>query len=647
MKRLPQPDFAFSWRVIGVAWRLLPNSLPLLLALPVLSAASAVAGGPFSFPQIPDSNKWSKEEWNRFFAASKSGAPLDLTLYTASADGGAPVEGAELRWLCPPPYSTSPGVVVVHLKSADQDSSTDDLGSFAAVSDRNGIARLQGVATNWPNTSHLISSAAPARLVSSDARFRGVHFPALRVSREGFYTRLSPMRLGPPDESGAWVAAPADDFGWGTKKECLLRPVRNPHPMRVSSFEAGAAFPDAPVGYDADKGAFLPPLGDGETADFFVESGETPGAWPCATYRWLILRPDGPDGALAVAPAFPDELRTPTEIPAPETPAHPFLRPGEELRFLAPFWSGRAGAVFDSGCTAPAMAYSMTNRAHPAAPTADEGGGQTARHVVVFRSRVRRDDAGGIAAARYGVIVPPDIGDGFLRPIRFLVRFNESENDCRLEPSDFRAPDPVPWTSTASAPAGERRVEGPWAYRLLPNGRAASLAGFAAIPEIPDGILALPAELGGVPVVEIESGAFSPLRYDGSETTRFFHGFGKDSRWWLTNDVELVIPEGVRRIGSQAFAGFVPVRSLSLPSTLEEIGRECFVDCIRLESVSLPPSIAAVPPAAFQGCLALRSASAPGARTVAPFAFAQCPDLADVQIPQPASVDFWAFRDSP
>ena len=134
---------------------------------------------------------------------------------------------------------------------------------------------------------------------------------------------------------------------------------------------------------------------------------------------------------------------------------------------------------------------------------------------------------------------------------------------------------------------------------------------------------------------------------DINETTRYFHGFGKDSRWWLTNDVEIVIPEGVRRIGSQAFAGFVPVRSLSLPSTLEKIGRECFVDCIRLESVSLPPSVGTVPPAAFQGCLVLRSASAPGARTVASFAFAQCPDLADVQIPQTASVDFWAFRDSP
>ena len=614
-----------------------------LLALLALGAYAAQASGPVDLPQIPDSNKWSEEEWTRFLDASESGAPLDLTLYTASADNSAPVEGAELRWLSPPPYSTFPVVVV---KSADQDSSEDDLGSFAAVSDANGIARLQGVATNWPNTSHRLSSAAPARLVSSDPRFPWVHFPALRVSREGFYTRLSPMRLGPPDESGAWVAAPADDFGWGMKKECLLRHVRNPHPMRVSSFVAGGAFPDAPIGYDADKGDFLPPLGDGETADFFVESGETPGAWPCATYRWLILRPDGPDGALALAPAFPDELRTPTEIPAPGTPAHPFLRPGTALRFLHPFQPGRAGAVFGSGCTAPAMAYEMTNRAHPAAPTANEGG-LTGRNVVVFRSRIRRNADGGIAAARYGVIIQPIIGDKSIRPFHFLVRFNEKENDCKLEPSDFRVPAPLSWTIIPAAPTGERRVEGSWAYRLRPDGRAASLAGFAAIPETPDGILALPSELGGVPVVEIESGAFSSVRFDRPDTTRFFHMPDKAGRWWRTNAVELVIPEGVRRIGSQAFAGFAPARSLSLPSTLEEIGRECFASCIRLESVSLPPSVAVVPPAAFQGCLVLRSASAPGAKTVAPFAFAQCPDLAEVQLPQTASVDFWAFRDSP
>ena len=610
-----------------------------ILVLLALVVSTAQAGGLVDPAKIPDSNTWSKEEWSRFFAASKSGAPLDLTLYTASADGGAPVEGAELRWLSPPPYS---GVVFTLA-----DSSEDDLGSFVAVSDRNGIARLQGVATNWPNTSHLTSSAAPARLVSSDPRFPGVRFPALRVSRDGFYTRLSPMRLGPPDESGNWVAAPADDLGWSRGKTCLLRPVRNPHPMCVSSFEAGAAFPDAPVGYDADKGAFLPPLGDGETADFFVESGETPGAWPCATYRWLILRPDGPDGALALAPAFPDELRTPTEIPALGTPEHPFLRSGAALRFLHPFQMGRAGAIFGSGCTAPAMADTMWNRVIPAAPTADEGG-LTGRHVVLFRSRVRRDADGGIAAARYGVVIQPIIGDETLRPFRFFVRFNETENDCGLEPSDIRVPDPVAWAASASAPVGERRVEGPWAYRLRPDGRTASLVGFAAIPETPGGVLALPGKLGGVPVVEIESGAFSSVRFDGSETTRFFHGFNEATgRWWRTNAVELVIPEGVRRIGSLAFAGFAPARSLSLPSTLEEIGRECFVDCIRLESVSLPSSIAAVPPAAFQGCLALRSVSAPGARTVAPFAFAQCPDLAEVRLPDEATVDFWAFRDSP
>ena len=129
------------------------------------------------------------------------------------------------------------------------------------------------------------------------------------------------------------------------------------------------------------------------------------------------------------------------------------------------------------------------------------------------------------------------------------------------------------------------------------------------------------------------------------ETSRFFDR--RDAAWWWrTNTVQLVVPEGVRRIGARAFAGFAPARTLSLPSTLEALGRECFVDCIRLESVALPPSVAAVPSAAFQGCLALRSASAPGARTVAPFAFAQCPDLATVRLAPGAAIDPWAFRDS-
>ena len=450
----------------------IPRVLRFFFAALLALALPALARETCWLRPIPAPDSWSREECDRFLAASNVGAPLDLTFLVESADpadGHAPVAGAEVRWLCPPPDSRWGWEC------------HDDAGSFAALADSNGIARLQGVATNWPASSASLSSVMPPPLYSSDPRLPGVRFPALRVSREGFYTRLSPMRLGPPDESGTWTAAPADGSGWGVEGECHLRRVRRPHPMRVSSFAAGADFPEGPVGYDAGRGAFLPPLGDGETADFFVESGQTPGAWPCATYRWIVVRPAGPDGALALVPAFPDELRTPLEVPGPSMPGSdlPFLRPGAPLRFLHPFRRGRAGAVFRSGCTAPVLADELWDRCMPSAAAADDGGGFAAHNAIVFRSRVRPAAAGGAAAVRYGAIVPPDIDDEFLCPARFLVRFNETDGERGLEPADLRVPEPA--ARAAAAPAGERLVEGPWAYRLLDGGRGVALAGFDAI----------------------------------------------------------------------------------------------------------------------------------------------------------------------
>ena len=69
-------------------------------------------------------------------------------------------------------------------------------------------------------------------------------------------------------------------------------------------------------------------------------------------------------------------------------------------------------------------------------------------------------------------------------------------------------------------------------------------------------------------------------------------------------DIDLVIPEGVQRIGAMAFSGCSSIRSLSLPSSLVEIGHNAFKGCSRM-TVSfskVPSSILIWNINAFTGC---------------------------------------------
>ena len=211
---------------------------------------------------------------------------------------------------------------------------------------------------------------------------------------------------------------------------------------------------------------------------------------------------------------------------------------------------------------------------------------------------------------------------------------------------------PAPTTLGGRRVVGEaelgRRRGSPLRWEWPAPGEAA-VAGFFArsMPPAFDGPLEIPAELPcGARVVAIADGAFSPLSPDPRDDPATFAG--RDDAWWRTNAVDLVVREGVRRIGARAFAGFAPLRSVRLPSTLETIGREAFADCIALERIELPSAVREIPAGAFKGCRALRVVSAPGALRVGPLAFAACPELVAVTTAgEPVDLDPWAFVDSP
>jgi hypothetical protein len=70
---------------------------------------------------------------------------------------------------------------------------------------------------------------------------------------------------------------------------------------------------------------------------------------------------------------------------------------------------------------------------------------------------------------------------------------------------------------------------------------------------------------------------------------------------------DLVIPEGVTKIGDYAFVGGACFETVTLPSTLTEIGTRAFHGAYNLKSINIPASVTKIGAYAFAGCGALNS----------------------------------------
>ena len=72
---------------------------------------------------------------------------------------------------------------------------------------------------------------------------------------------------------------------------------------------------------------------------------------------------------------------------------------------------------------------------------------------------------------------------------------------------------------------------------------------------------------------------------------------------------EVVIPEGVTRIGPDAFRNCSDLKSVVMPSTLREILDEAFYGCVNLSNAPIPDGVTSVGEGAFYGCTALEDAN--------------------------------------
>lgn len=92
-----------------------------------------------------------------------------------------------------------------------------------------------------------------------------------------------------------------------------------------------------------------------------------------------------------------------------------------------------------------------------------------------------------------------------------------------------------------------------------------------------------------------------------------------------------VIPEEVRYIAPQAFAGCTNLKKISFPERMDEIGEEAFKDCQALESVEIPQGVRFVKPGTFQGCSALKEVTlSKSVERLQKDAFAGCSSLTTI-----------------
>lgn len=74
-----------------------------------------------------------------------------------------------------------------------------------------------------------------------------------------------------------------------------------------------------------------------------------------------------------------------------------------------------------------------------------------------------------------------------------------------------------------------------------------------------------------------------------------------------TEIIDLVIPEGVTKIGKYAFDGCKSLSSITFPESLLEIGFESFYNCSDLTSLNIPNNVTFIGASAFAGCSCINS----------------------------------------
>ena len=100
------------------------------------------------------------------------------------------------------------------------------------------------------------------------------------------------------------------------------------------------------------------------------------------------------------------------------------------------------------------------------------------------------------------------------------------------------------------------------------------------------------------------------------------------------NDVHVVIPDSVVKIGEKAFEGCAGIQSVTFPPNVKEIGTYAFLDCQSLNDIKLSNVLVEIGQRSFYGCRSLKQINLPeSVKTIGNYAFCGCTSLEVINIP--------------
>ena len=108
------------------------------------------------------------------------------------------------------------------------------------------------------------------------------------------------------------------------------------------------------------------------------------------------------------------------------------------------------------------------------------------------------------------------------------------------------------------------------------------------------------------------------------------------------NPTNLIIEEGITKIGLGSFTYVLPISNITLSSTVTEIGQSAFGNCTSLTSINLQ-NVEVVGEQAFYGCSSLNTVEMPNVIKIEENAFDSCNSLVNVSMPKVENIADYIF----
>lgn len=106
----------------------------------------------------------------------------------------------------------------------------------------------------------------------------------------------------------------------------------------------------------------------------------------------------------------------------------------------------------------------------------------------------------------------------------------------------------------------------------------------------------------------------------------------------------VVIGDGVKTIGYQAFANIPTLKSVVMGDALETVGERAFYKCAALQEVSFGKNVKTIGERAFYSCTSLKAAEMPASvESIGSYAFYKCSSLAEVNLGSAEEIGDYAF----